>query len=72
MAAFSDDLYQWTVDPDPIYQAGGHPSGLDSKYAHKISLVWNPANQTYYMFYCAVGDNGRGIGLITSKPLGAR
>jgi len=69
MMAFSRDLTHWVVDPDPIYRAGGHPSGLDSKYAHKISLVWNPANATYYMFYCAVGKEGRGIGLITSKPL---
>ena len=48
---------------------GGHPGGLDKTYAHKISLVWNPANETYYMFYNAVGDKGRGIGLITSKPI---
>ena len=45
------------------------PSGLDKTYAHKISLVYNPGNGTFYMFYCAVGDKGRGIGLITSKPL---
>ena len=69
MAAYSRDLFQWTVDPEPLYKAGGNPSGLDKKYAHKISLVWNPANETYYMFYNAVGNKGRGIGLITSKPL---
>ncbi len=70
MVAFSRDLYYWTVDPEPIYKAGGNPSGIDNKYAHKISLVWNPANETYYMFYCAVDKNKkRGIGLITSKPL---
>ena len=69
MVAFSRDLYHWTVDPEPIYKAGGNPSGLDKKYAHKISLVWNPANETYYMYYNAVGNKGRGIGLITSKPL---
>ena len=69
MAAFSRDLLDWTVDPNPLYLAGGNPSGLDSTYAHKISLIWNPANETYYMFYCAVGNQGRGIGLITSKPL---
>ena len=45
-------------------------SGLDNLYAHKISLVWNPSNDTYYMFYCAVDkENRRGIGLITSKAL---
>ena len=69
MAAFSRDLYHWTVDPEPLYKAGGNPSGLDKKYAHKISLVWNPASETYYMFYNAVGNKSRGIGLITSKPL---
>ncbi len=69
MAAFSRNLYHWTVDPEPLYKAGGNPSGLDKKYAHKISLVWNPDNETYYMFYCAVGNRGRGIGLITSKPI---
>jgi predicted GH43/DUF377 family glycosyl hydrolase len=69
MVAFSYDLLHWTADPEPIYKSGGNPSGLDSQYAHKISLVWNPKNETYYMFYNAVGDQGRGIGLITSKPI---
>lgn len=69
MAAFSRNLTDWTVDPEPLYKAGGNPSGIDKSYAHKISLVWNPANETYYMFYNAVGNKGRGIGLITSKPL---
>ena len=68
MTAFSRDLYHWTVDPDPIYKSGGNPSGLDRKYAHKISLVWNPANETYYMFYNAVGNKGRGVGFISSTP----
>ena len=69
MTAFSRDLHHWTVDPEPLYKNGGNPSGLDKRYAHKISLVWNPANKTYYMFYNAVGNKGRGIGLITSKPI---
>jgi len=69
MAAFSRDLYHWTVDPEPLYKSGGNPSGLDKKYAHKISLIWNPRNETYYMFYNAVGNKGRGIGLITSKSI---
>ncbi len=70
MVGFSRDLYHWTVDPEPLYKAGGNPSGIDAKYAHKISLVWNPSNETYYMFYCAVDqEDKRGIGLITSKPL---
>jgi len=69
MAAFSRDLVHWTARAEPLYKAGGNPSGLDKKYAHKISLVYNPANDTYYMYYCACGNKGRGIGLITSKPL---
>ena len=69
MAAFSYDLMNWKASTVPLYLAGGNPSGLDSTYAHKISLVYNPQNDTYYMYYCAVGNAGRGIGLITSKPL---
>ena len=70
MAAFSRDLLHWTAHPDPLYKAGGHPGGLDKTYAHKISLVYNPKNETFYMYYCAVGGKGRCIGLITSKQLG--
>ena len=69
LAAFSRDLVRWTAHPEPLYKAGGHPNGLDKQYAHKISLVYNPKNDTYYMYYCACGDKGRGIGLITSKPI---
>lgn len=71
MAAFSRDLRHWTQHPEPLYKAGGNPSGLDKTYAHKIALAYNPGNDTFYMYYCAVGDRGRGIGLITSKPLKA-
>ncbi|MCP5518671.1 MAG: hypothetical protein H7A45_15585 [Verrucomicrobiales bacterium] len=69
MIAFSRDLVHWTTDPEPLYRAGGNPSGLDRTYAHKISLVYEPRSETFYMFYCAVGNRDRGIGLITSKPL---
>jgi len=69
MAAFSRDLLHWTAHPEPLYKAGGHPSGLDKQYAHKISLVYNPKNDTFYLYYCACGNQGRGIGLITSRPL---
>jgi hypothetical protein len=69
MVAFSRDLVRWTAHPDPLYQAGGHPGGLDRTYAHKISLLHRPETDTFYLFYCAVGDQGRGIGLITSRPL---
>ncbi|HVM62643.1 MAG TPA: hypothetical protein VMV72_17410 [Verrucomicrobiae bacterium] len=76
MIAFSRDLLHWTADPEPLYKAGGNPSGLDKRYAHKVTLAYNPKNDTYYMFYNAVpgktGDvvEGRGIGLITSRPVG--
>jgi hypothetical protein len=69
MAAFSRDLVHWTAHPEPLYKAGGNPSGLDTQYAHKISLVYNPGNETFYLYYCACGSKGRGIGLITSKPI---
>ena len=69
MIAFSRDMLHWTADPEPLYKAGGNPSGLDSQYAHKISLVWNPKNETFYMFYDAVGNKGRGIGLIMSESM---
>ena len=69
MVAFSRDLVHWTAHPEPLYKAGGHPSGLDKQYAHKISLVHNPENDTFYLYYCACGNKGRGIGLLTSKPL---
>jgi predicted GH43/DUF377 family glycosyl hydrolase len=75
MIAFSRDLMHWTSDPEPLYKAGGNPSGLDRRYAHKTSLIYNPTNDTFYLFYNAdpgtkdTVPEGRGIGLITSKPL---
>ncbi len=69
LIAFSRDLVHWTAHPDPLYRAGGHPGGLDQQYAHKISLVYEPAGDVFYLFYCAVSDKGRGIGLLTSKPV---
>ena len=74
MIAFSRDLVHWTAHPEPLYKAGGNPSGLDKQYAHKISLLFNAKNETFYLFYNAVpgkrgATGGRGIGLITSKPL---
>jgi hypothetical protein len=68
MAAFSRDLRHWTAHPEPLYKAGSHPEGLDAQYAHKIALVWNQAENMFYMYYCAVGKKGRCIGLLTSRP----
>ena len=67
--AFSRDLRHWKAYPEPLYEAGGHPEGLDGKHAHKISLAYNRENDTFYMYYCAVGKKGRGIALLTSRPL---
>lgn len=69
MIAFSRDLKHWTSHPEPLYKAGGHPGGLDSQFAHKISLVYNPDIDTYFLYYCAVGNKGRCIGLLTSRKL---
>ncbi len=69
MVAFSRDLLHWTAHPEPLYKAGGHPGGLDKTYAHKTSLVYCARNDVFYMYYCAVGNKGRCIGLITSKRL---
>ncbi|MBK9137986.1 MAG: hypothetical protein IPM17_04385 [Verrucomicrobia bacterium] len=69
MIAFSRDLVHWTAHPEPLYRAGGHPGGLDQQYAHKISLVYEPVSEVFYLHYCAVGVKGRGIGLLTSRPL---
>lgn len=69
MVAFSVDMIHWTAHPEPIYRAGGHPEGLDEKYAHKTSLVYRKDNDTFYLYYCACGKKGRGIGLISSKEL---
>ncbi|MFH1744289.1 MAG: hypothetical protein ABIH23_35250 [bacterium] len=69
MIAFSRDSIHWTSHPEPLYKAGGHPDGLDETYAHKISLVYDNERDMYFMYYCAVGKKGRGIGLLTSKPL---
>ena len=77
MMAGSRDLVHWEAHPEPLYRAGGNPSGLDRQYAHKISLVYQAANDTFYLFYNAVPGQGgttggRGIGLITSRPIQSR
>jgi hypothetical protein len=69
MAAFSRDLQRWTSHPEPLYKAGGHPGELDSQFAHKISLVHNPANDTFCLCYCAAGNKGRCIARLTSRKL---
>lgn len=66
MAAVSRDLRHWTSHPEPLYRAGGEPGGLDKTFAHKVSLVYLADTDTFYMYYCAVGNKGRCIGLITT------
>jgi predicted GH43/DUF377 family glycosyl hydrolase len=72
MIAFSRDLLHWTAHPEPLYQAGGHPGGLDEEHAHKVSLVYHHPSDTFYLYYCAVGTLGRCIGLLTSRPFPGR
>jgi predicted GH43/DUF377 family glycosyl hydrolase len=67
LAAFSRDLLHWTAHPEPLYRAGGHPGGLDTIHAHKTSLVYDAACDTFHLFYCAVGNRNRCIGLLTSR-----
>jgi hypothetical protein len=65
--AFSADGITWTKASTPLYLAGGHPNGLDSVEAHKNWIFG--INGTMYMYYTAAGAHGRGIALLTSKPV---
>jgi len=67
--AFSTDLVHWDWDDVPLYQAGGtHVSGIDSEHAHKVSFL-HDANDVECMQYTAMGIKGRGIVLLTSRPV---
>ncbi len=70
LVAFSRDLLTWERDPEPLYKAGGHPAGIDSQYAHKVSIIYHDG--VGYLYYTAVGPAGRGIALLTSQPVRAR
>jgi len=49
---------------------GASRDTLDEKiHAHNTSVVFNQLNDTYYVFYCAVGVKGRLICLVADKPL---
>jgi hypothetical protein len=69
MVAFSTDLKTWTQDPEPLYKKGGNPTGLDSSGAHKTALVWNEKEQAFHLYYCALGNKGRVLAMVTSKPV---
>jgi hypothetical protein len=67
MVAFARELEgPWEKDLVPLYKAGGHPMGIDSEHAHKVSVVYD-GKGVGYMFYTAVGPKGRGIALLTSE-----
>lgn len=66
--AFSTDLKRWDKESTPLYRAGGHPSGIDTDHAHKVSIIFDD-DGVGYMYYTAVGPKGRGIALLTSKPM---
>lgn len=54
----------------PLYEAGGHPAGLDACECHKVWLTGNGKNDgTMYLYYTADSCHGRGIALLTSKPV---
>lgn len=75
--AFSNDLHSWEKHPEPIITHG--PDGsLDSKYAHKPSVITHEG--VLYHFYCACRPSlpsdiatcfgtFRTIAVATSKPL---
>ena len=69
--AFSTDLVSWHKAQEPLYKAGGHPNGLDKCDAHKVWVTGSgkPGDDTLYMYYTADSCKGRGIALLTSKPL---
>ncbi|MDR2439366.1 MAG: hypothetical protein LBE12_08365 [Planctomycetaceae bacterium] len=69
MIAFSRDLLKWTAAPEPLYKFNEHQTNLNKESVHKISLVYNPKNKTFYMFYSTTGNKGRTIGLLTSKKI---
>lgn len=63
--ALSDDLLNWTPwDGEPLV-APTEP--YDRIFAHKPFVLKHEG--IVYHFYCAVGDQGRGIALSTSEPI---
>lgn len=66
--AFSDDQRTWLKASEPLYRHGGHPKGYDAEHAHKVWLTSDGAG-TLYLYYTGVFAGGRGILLLTSKPV---
>ena len=67
--AFSEDARSWEKASTPIYAHGGHPKGYDAEHAHKAWLTADPDTGVLYLFYTGVYGGGRGILLLTSKPI---
>jgi predicted GH43/DUF377 family glycosyl hydrolase len=66
LLALSPDLRR-TVKCSVALIDVGPPGSVDSKYAHKPSVVFHRG--TLYHFYCAVSNEfGRGISVATSRP----
>jgi len=66
LLAISKDLKSVTKC-DGVLVDVGPPGSVDSRYAHKPSLVWRDG--VLYHFYCAVSkERGRGISVAASKP----
>jgi len=66
--ACSTDLVNWTKWTGPDLVHSSEP--WDKTFAHKPWIVKHDG--VVYHFYCAVGDQGRVIGLATSKDLKAQ
>ena len=43
MVAFSRDLIHWVADPEPLYKAGGNPSGLDKQFDIAVRIMNRPS-----------------------------
>lgn len=67
--AFSEDARSWEKASTPIYAHGQHPKGYDALHAHKVWLTADPETGILYLFYTGVFERGRGILLLTSKPI---
>ena len=67
--AFSTDQKSWAKSSTPLYAHGGHPKGYDAEHAHKVWLSAHPKTGILYMYYTGVFRGGRGILLLTSRPL---
>ena len=66
LLALSPGLTSAVKCPTPLIDVGP-PGSVDSRYAHKPSLICH--HNTLYHFYCAVSkEHGRGISLAASRP----